>query len=450
MLSKPVMYWFDAGSGGEGDLGAYLDGSPGDRNIHIFLICVGLAVLLRRRINWSAVFREYRVVWLFYAYAALSVSWSYYPLVSLKRVIRELGSVLMLLIIITDSHGLEAVRRVFVRCAVVLLPLSVLFIKYYPDIGRYYHRWTYQVQYAGVTTNKNSLGALAMLGGLFLLWHLAESWKGQTFSQRVAAVGPEAGVLLLCLWLLRIADSATALGCFILGSVLFVVGRHLLAGRSVKWTAGLLTAVGLAGWLVLWSSDLRGWVAQSLGRDTTLTTRTDIWAAVLGLRTDPLFGVGFASVWLTPKGWALSQRLSIPHAHSGYLETYLNTGMVGVALLIAVLLLAVKQAARHLSARTSVGAFFAAVVLTGVVYNFTEAAFNNGHAVGLVLWLIALCSPELASVRQNGQLTPLERKPKWLNRAGPGPRKRGATVLSPRPTAHNAHSDTHRSVDYSD
>jgi exopolysaccharide production protein ExoQ len=446
MLSKPVMYWFASGSREQADLAIYLDGNPIDRNIHVFLICVGLAVLLRRRLRWSTVFRQSHAVWLFYAFALLSVMWSDYPFVSLKRVIRELGNVVMILVVLTEPDELEAVRRVFVRCAVVLVPLSVLFIKYYPDLGRYYHPWTYEVQYAGVTTNKNSLGVLAMVSGLFLLWQLVESWKSRTLSQRIAAVGPEASVLLLCVWLLSIAHSATALACFTLASVVFVAGRRILAGLSVRWTVGLLTVAGLTGWLALGNADLRGLVAQSLGRDATLTTRTDIWAEALALRTNPLFGVGFASIWLTREGWALSQRLHIPHAHNGYLETYLNTGLIGVALLVAVLLLAVKQAARHLSARTSAGAVFVAVVLAGVVYNFTEVAFNNGNAVGLLLWLIAMCSPGLSLVRQDGLSTRLERKPKRLNRAWPEPGRRGATVSSFRPAARGDHSHTRKSV----
>ena len=38
----------------------------------------------------------------------------------------------------------------------VLIPVSVLFIKYYPDLGRYYGRWDYHTFYCGVTTNKQT------------------------------------------------------------------------------------------------------------------------------------------------------------------------------------------------------------------------------------------------------------------------------------------------------
>src|SRR6266487_293696 len=56
MLSRPITYWFDAVPGGGDQLESSLDGSPIERNVLIFLMVAGLAVLLARRVNWSAVF----------------------------------------------------------------------------------------------------------------------------------------------------------------------------------------------------------------------------------------------------------------------------------------------------------------------------------------------------------------------------------------------------------
>jgi exopolysaccharide production protein ExoQ len=431
MLSKPVAYWVSADTATQIDLDTYLDGSPVDRNIQILLMTAAIVVLVRRHVKWGEVLVEHWALWVFYAYALMSVSWSDYAFVSLKRVIRELGSVLMIMVVLTDAHGIETVRRVFVRCAVVLVPLSVLFIKYYPAIGRYTHRWTYQTMYAGVTTNKNSLGVLAMLGGLFLVWHVVESRKGPTRWARFASVWPEVCVLGMCLWILNIANSATSLACFYLGVLLFAACRTFFNGASARATVRVVVLIGVMGWIALWASELRGFVAQNLGRAPTLTERTDIWAAVLRLPTNPLVGAGFSSVWLTPEGWALSQDLKIPHSHNGFLETFLNGGLVGVALLIAVLLLAARQAARQLSARMYSGAFFVACVITGIVYNFTEVTFNNGNAIGLLLWLIALSAPDGISVRQPRVPGRPAKRTHASRPRGPLPRDPHTAMLSP-------------------
>jgi O-antigen ligase len=398
MLSRPITYWFDAAGGGE--LQSSLDGSPIERNILICLIATGLAALLARRVNWPAVFSEYKVVWLFYVYAFLSALWSPYPVVTAKRVIRELGDVVMILMILTAPNSLDAMKRVFMRCIVVLVPLSVLFIKYYPAIGRYQNRWTYKTMYSGVTTNKNSLGLLAMVGGLLLLSHLAESGEYRKRWRGLASVWPEVGVLLLCLWIINLADSATALVSFILGVLVFIASRTICAGASVKATVWGVAAVVLAGVVALSVSGLREVFTQGVGRRSDLTDRTAIWAAALALPTNPIVGAGFSSVWLTPEGLALSKEQGfLSHSHNGYLETYLNGGVIGLALLIGILLLAAVQAGRHLSAKTPAGSFYIAFLLAGIVYNFTEVTFNYGNAVGLLLWLIALSNPTVMLVR---------------------------------------------------
>ena len=146
----------------------------------------------------------------------------------------------------------------------------------------------------------------------------------------------------------------------------------------------------LASLLLFAVPDLRRVVGESLGRDVTLTTRTDIWNAVLDLKTNPLVGTGFASVWLTPEGSALVREMGgLPHSHNGYLETYLNTGLIGVVLLLAVLFVAGRNSIKELSDGAVVGNLFAALFLCGVIYNYTEVTFNNGNIVGFSLWLMA-------------------------------------------------------------
>ena len=42
----------------------------------------------------------------------------------------------MILVILSEEDPANAIRTVFVRCAYVLIPLSILFIKYYPEVRR--------------------------------------------------------------------------------------------------------------------------------------------------------------------------------------------------------------------------------------------------------------------------------------------------------------------------
>ena len=393
--SKPLLYWFH-GRDNEEDLNSYLDGNPIDGNLFLALIVLGIVILAQRRIDWHTTWAMNRALALLYVYLIISVMWSDEPFVSFKRWIKDLGNVVMILVMMTEKNPADAISKVFLRCAYLLIPLSVLTIKWYPDIGRYYHRWTWETCFCGITANKNSLGVLAMVSGLALLWSFLEDRKRARWLALLRTSWAEVVVLVMCIWILVIAHSESALMCFAIGTVtLLVIYSSRLRARSgaLLW-GGCIVALLMAAFAAL--PDFRAVVAQALGRDVTLTGRTDIWDAVLHLNTDPLIGTGFGSVWLTPSARALAEELGIPHAHNGYLEMYLNTGLIGLGLLLAVIIAAGRKTLAHVAAGTAIGPFNAALLLSGLVYNYTEATFNNNNIVGFSIWLtaVAICRPE--------------------------------------------------------
>ena len=67
-------------------------------------------------------------------------------------------------------------------------------------------------------------------------------------------------------------------------------------------------------------------VVDVLGEDLTLTTRTNIWAALLSILSDePLWGYGPGNETVVVGGL-----LNLTNAQNGLLHTYLGVGAVGV------------------------------------------------------------------------------------------------------------------------
>jgi O-antigen ligase len=373
-------------------------------------------VLMRRRIDWGAVFRGNRALWAFYAFALISVMWSDDPFVSFKRWIKELGTLIMILVILTDENAVEAVRRVFARCAYVLIPLSVLFIKYYPDIGRYYNYWTGEAGYQGVSTGKNGMGRLAMLSGFIMLWSLMVQQRS-SWLKWIKEGFPELLILVMCVWILHIANSQTSVGCF-------AIGIAVLFGSRVNWIrsypkrlARFVWALIVVSFFFFYFPDLRQIVTSSMGRNVNLTERTDVWEGAIALGTNPVIGTGFAGFWLTSGGQALGRRLNVGEAHNGYLETYLNGGLIGVSLLLAVLLAAGRNVLRQVVAGSATASLFAALFVTGVIYNYTESNIGLDSVLGFVLWLVAMqykgysVAEELDESRQMEPCPTFEEKP---------------------------------------
>jgi exopolysaccharide production protein ExoQ len=389
VASRPVGYWL-SGSGGNAEVNADLDGSPVDRNVLLGLIVAGIWVLRSRQLDWREIRTRNKALFIFFLYCLISVVWSDYSMIAFKRWIKEVGNVLMILIIATEANPVEAMREVFMRCIYVLVPYSVLTCKYYPFVGNYCNEWTGVMYFCGVTCDKNALGRLALVSIIFLFWTLVDLQRTKGLFTWLKAGFPEWVLLAMCFWLLHISGSATSLGCLLIGGGAFVVCRLNIIKTKPKLAASIACAFLILSMLALAMPDLRRVVTGSMGRNPNLTERTDVWSGALKLNTGPILGAGFASVWLTPKARELSEALNVHHSHNGYLETYLNGGLVGLFLILVVLAAAGKQTLRQVVANTKLGPLYAALFFMGFIYNYTEAALNNSNVIGFILFLLSM------------------------------------------------------------
>jgi len=79
-----------------------------------------------------------------------------------------------------------------VRVSYVLFPLSVVFIKYFPALGRSASR-AGENMFTGVTTQKNSLGEMAFVFSIMILWDLVEVYLAQEGRRRNIQIAVRVG-----------------------------------------------------------------------------------------------------------------------------------------------------------------------------------------------------------------------------------------------------------------
>jgi len=160
----------------------------------------------------------------------------------------------------------------------------------------------------------------------------------------------------------------------------------------------LLTAVMLAVSISVLFLGVSPGVLEAVGRNPTLTDRTEVWGVLLRLVRNPLFGTGFESFWLGPR---LEKMWSVywwhpNEAHDGYLEIFLNLGWMGVALLTFIIATGYRRVFRVWRSNVSIGSLLLAYFFMGLVYNFTEAAFFKMLAPAWIFFLLAITSvPEV-------------------------------------------------------
>jgi len=392
--SRPLSSWL--GVGGEfANTDDYLEGSPYDRFFFLLLILLGIAVLFTRRLDWRTIFRRNKWMMVYFLYLGITVVWSDYSFVSFKRWIKDMGNVVMALLILTEVDPLLAFKSLFLKCSIVLIPTSLLFIKYYPNLGRYYDRWTGQAFFTGVATDKNAFGNMLLVCGIILFWLLIslpkkslKEWLGQKSISYCI-------LILMTLMLLQKAKSSTAVTCWIVG-ICVLLGCNSSAVRKRMNRLGLYGAAAVCGIVLLHLVFSMGDVFVALvGRDLTFTGRTEIWKLVLKEDTNPLVGVGFYSFWLGDRTDRLSEKYfyHLNEAHNGYLETYLNTGFVGLFLLAAMLASSLKQTRLEVAEGHPFGPLRLAFFVAGIIYNFTEASFDRLNLIWFVLLLVIIHVP---------------------------------------------------------
>lgn len=396
LMSRPLSMWLNWGGGDDS-----LEGSPLDRLFYFGIILAALLVLIRRRVAWGRVVSENWAIFLFYAYFLVSVLWAPESFVAFKRWFKDFGNIFVALVILTEAKPEHAIRAVMVRCAYVLMPLSIVFVRFFPDLGRSYTR-AGNMEVTGVTMQKNSLGILVVICGLALLWDWFERTSDTHAVSRTRLQRSMPFVFVLIgAYLLYLCNSVTSILCLVLGGGILTSAR-LPGLRNRIGSIGFLVLGGvLAFFLADWLFNIKGELLAMLGRDASLTGRTAVWDWLLSLKIDPLLGDGFCSFWSDDRYLSLIP----PHsgigasAHNGYLEVYIDGGYVGLFFLAVMLLSVASRINRHLTYGDNFALFRFAIYVAMLVGDISESHWGRMSPLGFMFLLTAIGFVESA-VRQ--------------------------------------------------
>jgi exopolysaccharide production protein ExoQ len=365
---------------------AYSEGSPVDRAVFFSLIVAGLVILFRRGLDWGDWASRNKLLVFYFCYCLLSVAWSDEPFVAFKRWFKDLGNPIMVLVILSAPRPLQALAQLLRRLTFLFLPLSLLFVRYFPDLGR-----TYKVDgspmFTGIGHQKNDLGLMCLLAGIYFLWQVLqerEQFKRWSRTDRLALLVLAA----MMAWLQNMSNSQTSLSCLLMAAALMLAAR-LPYVRAQPSRLVALAATSGGGYLVLDALfDVKNWALQALGRDPSLTNRTELWHLLFSVDNNPVLGAGFMSFWSGRRMEQIWQDLGsgVNQAHSGYIEQYLNLGYAGVALMGLLFFNALRSASVQLHTDPSMAILRLCFVFAALLYNYTEASFygiNN-------MWILTL------------------------------------------------------------
>lgn len=343
--------------------------------------------------------------WLLVAWCGLSSSWASHPDLVLRRSFAFFLVLATLLVIAAAARRAEDLLWPLVLVFVAIVGLSAFAWLALPAVS-----WS-EIGETGIFDNKNTAGSMAMLAIVLL--------NGAVVAARRHAARAALLAVVLVAWAFLLATrSKTSLGLAalmtLLGPALYLVASARPAVRLTVLLAGAaagLTALVLAAGAGFDDRDLR----LLLFGDLTFTGRTEIWQhLVVEIARRPWVGHGFGSFWDTgallnpirsapPTAWFMDAQL-INTAHNGFLDVWLQNGLVGLTLagllVLRCLWLLSAEAAAHEAAERAALVTALCFALCLVLNNSLESyLFRTGDPLGY-LFVFLLFHAEAARRRR--------------------------------------------------
>lgn len=336
---------------------------------------IGLAVTYRSRLS--------RLVWpphiiCLFAYlllAGASVLWAFKPEVSAIRFAQQ---VMILTSIILPA--MLAARTVDIMRALFLCFAFGLVLNLFLDTSLPGSRG-----FEGYFMDKNALGQFAAIAFLLAMHEVLHPGLRR-------ALGIV--VFILAAALLHFSNSRTSLGFACLAPC--VAGLMLILRKGLRISPAIVLLSIVFGYEVF--STVLGFNANRISfmlfGDWNFSGRTFIWDfANAEIARRPLLGWGYQSFWLVgPDGPGLVDAQGwikyMPNAHNGYLDTMLETGYVGFALLMIFIFTTFHAAGRVADRNPTRALLLLSLALYVVLNNLLESMWLRGGDLPWVVFVI--------------------------------------------------------------
>ncbi len=358
-----------------------------------------LVFLARPKLAIDSVIRN---AWLLLipALAMLSAIWSDYPMETVRHSLEFLVTVL---IAIWASSCIKPKTYISVLffTGLAVMTLSVLFGAQGIDGA------TGEYVLMGIFASKNQL---ALYASILILTTLSITFdKSRSSSIRFFSVG----ALLPALWALIVSRSMGSI-VFCIASIIVVVILQAVSllpsrARALFFIICFILSVPLLTGAMLAFDDLDS-VLALLGKDASLTGRTELWESALNLiQQRPVLGLGFNAFWHigNPEAerlWYLShvEPGSGFNFHNLYLNTAVELGLAGVLALISLFVSIAMRLIAAIIFNPEPHHFFAAGIFAYVIMiSPLEAYFLYEFHLGIVLIATCWCfsKPRAAGAR---------------------------------------------------
>ena len=212
--------------------------------------------------------------------------------------------------------------------------------------------------------------------------------------RRISRISRAAYIVLLLMVIIKTSSKTGLIAA--VACIAFAATIRFLT-RFSRRDAFLLVAFGLgiiaAGAVIVMTN--APLVLLALGKDSTLTGRTAIWNGVMAsIGKRPILGYGYGGFWWGTRGeaYSIDSRVGwmVPYSHNGFMDVWLDLGMVGFALISLTIVKAVRDGLKSLrTARPFYAQWCLSIVFLTVLYNLDEGTLLAQTELVWVLYAVA-------------------------------------------------------------
>lgn len=340
------------------------------------VLCVGL--MARHVAPTLRLMLQQKAVLAFAILACLSAFWSEDPSVTFRRAILQLLTFVFAWFFVSQ-YSPTGQMRLLLRAGLIVALASLVVAVLLPQYGI-----APGGEWKGIFGSKNRLG----LAVFFLFACLP--YRGISSRRRLHSVVLQA---MLAIGLILLSRSKGSLILtFVLLSVRFLGPpmARMRRGRPLF----ILSFILLIAFVLL--TDQQGIVLSLLGRDATLSGRTEHWALLWTRAVRHLWlGYGYQGFWTSHSRdlarVAAMDSGSVRGSDSGFVETMLQFGLVGIGMLLVIILVAIRDYWRLFRRRSLPLAvhWYAGLVAAIVVGSITEVLFAGSNSFSTFMLVFA-------------------------------------------------------------
>jgi len=273
----------------------------------------------------------------------------------------------------------------------------------------------------GVLAHKNDLGRLAAYTGMLFVLAGVMRPRYRAFYLSSAAIA-----------MVLVIGSRSGQGIVLLVLPLVAI-LALLWLRTLSPKHRALALVLLVPFSVVFtmiSGAIAAVILEALGKDPTLTGRTEIWDAVWqALSGNFLFGGGYGSGWefvsYKVRIYLSSPDTTLSHAHNGYLDLMTDIGLIGVTITLLIYLWALAKLFRmFMVGRETEFAAFGFVTIVFCLAGNWVASFLLPH--DKVFWV--LVTAIFCKIMQLSEQKTMRRRIEPVSPAAPGHEAEAASL----------------------